>query len=381
MTAQKPIQIAFVIDTINGATAGTEKQLLLLIKTLDRSRFQPHLVCLRPSPWLEATAFDFPVLVLDLHTLRSVQSIRAFRKFRAYIREHRIAVVQNFFLDSNLFGTIAAFLSRTPVIVSSRRNFGRGYWHTPFWLFMLKVLRRLTTFYIANSRTTADYSVSVEKINPERIHVIYNGLDLSRYEVDSVQLRSLTRRELGVSDDGLLIGIIANFRPVKNLALFVEMAREIHKRYPETRFVMVGDGEERPAVEAQIRAHGISSVVHLTGRLDDVLPTLAAMDIGVLCSRAESLSNAIIEYMAAGLPCAVSEIGGNVEALGAGNGLTFAGDDIQDFVSKVETLILNPDLRAKFARLGRVRAKNTYDYEAVTRKHEDLYEGYLSGRC
>ena len=316
MTSGQTVGIAFVIDTINGATAGTEKQLLLLMNSLDRSRFEPHLICLRPSPWLTATSFDFPVEVLGLNSLVSVQSVRAFRRFRKYVREQHIQVVQTFFLDANVFGTVAAWLSRVAVIVSSRRNFGKGYWHTPMWLFALKVLRRMTTFYISNSATTADYSIGVEGIPQERMHVVANGLELEKYEAITPELRATSRAGLGLSDDNLLIGIIANFRPIKNLLLFVEMARQVFEKYPFARFVMVGDGEERPGLEAKIEAYGLSSVVECPGQTKDTLPFLAAMDIGVLCSLAESLSNSIIEYMAAGVPCVVSNVGGNIEAIG-----------------------------------------------------------------
>ena len=379
MTKQEPVKIAFAIDTINSATAGTEKQLLLLMNSLDRSRFEPHLICLRSSTWLASTTFDFPVMVLDLNTLLSVQSIRAFRHFRAYVRDRNIRVVQTFFLDSNLFGTVAAFLSRVKVIVSSRRNFGKGYWHTPLWLFVLKVLRWMTTFYIANSRTTGDYSVQVEKMKPERMHVICNGLDLRKYDAITPELRRQGRKEFGLTDDELLIGIVANFRPIKNLALFVEMARGIYERYPQARFVMVGDGEEKPALKARIREYGLSSVVRIPGRTEDVLPVVAAMDIGVLCSKAESLSNSIIEYMAAGLPCVVSDIGGNLEALGDTNGLTFKSGDKNDFIDKVEKLILDPDLRRQLGRQASAYVESTYDHKVVTRQHERLYEKYLSG--
>jgi glycosyltransferase involved in cell wall biosynthesis len=142
---------------------------------------------------------------------------------------------------------------------------------------------------------------------------------------------------------------------------------------------MVGDGEEKPALEAKIRECGLSSAVFLPGRTEDVLPAVAAMDIGVLCSRAESLSNSIIEYMAAGLPCVVSDIGGNLEALGADNGLAFRSGDKNDFIDEVEKLILNPDRRCQLGRRARAYVRNTYDHNVVTRQHERLYEKYLSG--
>jgi len=187
------IRIAFVIDTIETSSAGTEQQLLLLLNNLDRSRFEPHLICLRDSGWLQANELPFPVEIFGLHSLRSFSALTALRRFRRYCRDKRIDIVQSFFVDANLFGTVAARLSGVPVIVSSRRNFGRDYWHTPLWLFVLRRLSSLTTFYISNSRLTADYSVKVEKIRPQNIHVVYNGLDLTQFEAITPKLRAKAR--------------------------------------------------------------------------------------------------------------------------------------------------------------------------------------------
>ena len=120
----------------------------------------------------------------------------------------------------------------------------------------------------------------------------------------------------------------------------------------------------------------------LTGQVTDVLPLLAAMDIGVLCSKGESLSNAIIEYMVASLPCVVSDVGGNREAIGGEHGLVFPGDDVDGMVEQLERLIENPELRNQLGRSGERYARETYEYSVVVGQHEELYNRYLaaSGR-
>ncbi|MEW6411022.1 MAG: glycosyltransferase [Candidatus Zixiibacteriota bacterium] len=372
------ITIAYIIDTIATSSAGTEKQLLLLLNNLDRGRFSPHLICLRGSKWLDENRLGVPVTVLGLKSLASFSAVRAFLQLRKYVRKNEIEIIQTFFVDANLFGTVAGFFSRVPVIVSSRRNVGMGYWHTPMWLRILRVLRRMTTCYIANSKFTANYSIDVERLDPARVHVVYNGLDFEKYERLNKDFRRQCREELGITDKEILIGIVANLRKIKNLSLFVEAARIVHAGHPDTRFVMVGEGEERGALESKIGDYGLTEVVKLTGQVTDPLPVLAAMDIAALCSKGESLSNSIIEYMACALAVVASDVDGNREALGEGNGLLFKSGDEKDFSEKIEQLILDPEMRKQLGQKARVHAHKTYGRAAALRRHQELYERYAS---
>ncbi|HOD67196.1 MAG TPA: glycosyltransferase [candidate division Zixibacteria bacterium] len=368
------IHIAFVIDTIATPGAGTEKQLLLLVRHLDRSRFEPHLLCLQSSPWLERNSLPCPVEIIGVRSLRSPATTGALLRFRRYVRRHRIDIVQTFFIDSNLFGTVSGWLSGVPVIISSRRNFGKDYWHTPAWLFLLRLLRRLTTCYIANSRLTADYSIEVERIAADRMHVIYNGLDFAPFANLTPELRAAARSAWGVADRHVLIGIIANLRPIKNHRLFVEAAARVHSRRPDTRFLIAGDGDQREPIECRLHELGLQDTAILTGQVADVLPVLAALDIGVLCSHGESLSNAIIEYMAAGIPPVVSDVGGNREAVGGEHGLVFPPDDLDAFVACLDRLIADPALRTRLGRAAADYARCTYEYREAVGRHETLYE-------
>ncbi len=372
------IRIAYVIDTIETPSAGTEKQLLLLLSHLDKSRFEPHLICLRDSEWLRENEVPVPLTVLGLNSLRSPSAVGVMRRFRRYCRQNRIDIVQSFFSDSNLFATVAAWVSRIPLVVASRRNFGKASWHTPTWLFVLRRLARMTDLYIANSRLIADYTIEAEHVPADRMHVIYNGLDLSRFEEITPDMRRATRAKYSIAEDQVLIGIVANIRPIKNHTLFVEAAAVIHERYPQSRFVMVGDGSSRPDIDRQIAAHNLDDVIIRTGQLRDTMPLLAAMDIGVLCSRGESLSNAIIEYMAARLPAVVSEVGGNREAVGGQFGLVFPDNDRDAMVAALEKLILEPDLRRELGQKAAEFAARTYDLAASIARHEHLYEEYLA---
>ncbi len=370
------IHLAYVIDTIFKPAAGTEKQLLLLIQNLDKSKFKPHLICLRNSEWLQNTNHEFPVLILDMKSFRLTHLMPAITKFKKYCRHNNIKIVQTFFRDGNFFGTIAAYLSGIKVIISSRRNYGRGYWHSLFWLLLLKIFRFMTTLYISNSHINAKYVAQSEKVSEQKIHVIHNGLIMDKFISLTGRYRENTRKTLGLTEDQILIGIVANLRPVKNLILFVKMAAQITKRYPLTMFLIIGEGEERPLIENLINDYELKEKVILAGQQTDVLPYLASMDIGVLCSKSESLSNSIIEYMAAGIPSVVSDVGGNAEAIGGVGGLVFQADNLDEFCDKISQLISNEALRISIGDAAKSFASDHYALKNAIIRHEDIYTNY-----
>ncbi len=368
------INIGYVIDTIETPNAGTEKQLLMLIENLDKNRFSPHLIVLRDSVWLKQCKLPCPVCNINLASFACAHLVKAFLTFRRYCKKNEIGIMQTFFVDANIFGTLAGYFSRVNIIISSRRNYGLGYWHNNYWLIIMKALRHITSSYIANSRITADYTAMSENVSKDKIHVIYNGLYLDRFKKITHDEPKSYRSLLGIKPDHILIGTIANLRRIKNLPLFIRVAAITYKKYPHTRFVIVGEGPERGNLEKMICEYSLEDIVILAGQQDNVIPFLSSMDIGVLCSESESLSNSIIESMAAGLPCVVSDVGGNLEAIGYKYGLSFKSDDNEDFFAKLEPLIVDEQLRLNIGRTAKAYAFSNYDYKQIVEQYQRVYE-------
>ena len=370
------INIAYVIDTIEAPSAGTEKQLLMLVENLAKYRFSPHLVFLRDSTWIKTSTLPCPVCILNLPSFKSFRLIAAFKIFKKYCERNDIGIVQTFFRDANIFGTIAAYFSGVKIIISSRRNFGLGYWHNRYWLIILRALRYITSCYVSNSRTTADYTAMSEHVSRDKLHVIHNGLCLESFKEITSEDRESYRSSLGIKPNEILVGCTSNLRPIKNLPHFIRVAASIHNKYPHTRFIIVGDGHEEAMLRKMISEYSLENVFALAGQQDDVLPFILSMDIGVLCSKSESLSNSIIEYMAAGLPCVVSQIGGNLEAIGYEYGFSFRSDDEEDFFAKLERLIVNKRLRLNIGRRAKSYAFFNYDQGYMVKSYEELYRRY-----
>ena len=366
------IKIAFIIDTIATPGAGTEKQLLLLLEKLDRNRFAPQLICLRDSAWLQANTLPVPVKVLNCGSMKSLSFVSDLKRLSAFLRAERFQIAQTFFVDGNIYGTVAAHFAGVRAIVSSRRNI--GYWHNRLQLTILRFLRRWTSHYLANSQAVVDKTVATEGVARDRLTLIYNGLDLDRFKPDAEDARRRMRHSWGVAAEDILIGSVANLRPVKNIDTLILAAARLAESNPGLRLVVVGEGDQRERYQDLIDSSGMRDRFHLVGAQTDIASCLAAIDIAALVSQSESFSNSLIEYMAAGKPIVASAVGGNIEAIEHDRtGLLFDIADPGGLQAALGRLVSDRELAARLAREARQDALARYAWQTCISAHEQFY--------
>jgi glycosyltransferase involved in cell wall biosynthesis len=366
------IRVAFVVETIERPTAGMEKQVLQLLHRLNRDEFEPTLICLHDSDWLRQQRFPFRVEILNLTSLLSFEFWRACVRFWRLHRRYKFDVVQVFTVDANYFGTVAARLAGIRKVISARRD--TGYWQQRIDRTLLRVNRWMTPYYLANSLAAASACAAYEGVDPARIHVIYNGLETGCFVETSDEPRRRQRKTWGVSDSEILFGCVANLRPVKNLESLVDAAVELCRERQDLRFVVVGEGESRSSLQERIERGGIGDRFHLVGTCGDVVSCLKAFDVGVLCSRSESFSNSLMEYMAAGLPIAASSVGGVAELIEAGeSGLVYDAEEPGALERTLRQLLEDRDAWPRLGAAARTRVFSLFSLEACVSEHEDYY--------
>lgn len=348
-------RVAFIIDFIYGPTAGTENQVLKLLAGLDRQRYELHLISLRKTPWLEAHGGELGVALrcFDIHRVRNPGTILQLGGLIRHLRRIKPQVVLTFFTLSNIVGVLAARLSGCGEIWGTRRDF--GVWYNNAFrgdLHFLKFANRFVRGIVTNAQTVRDLLVKVEGVDPESVRVISNGIDVEAFSgIDS--MRGETRRMLGIPEGAPVVGIVAGLRPMKHHATFLAAAKLILERRGDCHFVIVGDGPLRQQLESLSRELGVASRVRFVGWQSEVRACLSAFDVGVNCSENEGLSNAIMEYLAAGVPCVVSDAGGNTELVENGvNGMTFPLGATGALAEKILRLLDDADLRRRYADNG-----------------------------
>ena len=362
--ARAPVRICFLIDEL--AVAGTETQLLALVRHLDRSRVTPHLCLLRGesavSRALEPT--DCPVWRLAIGRLSSPRTIVRLIEFGRLLRRQRIDVLQAYFPDSSYFGVTAAWLAGVPNRLRTRNNL--GHWLTPLHRRLGRALNALTTGTLTNCEAARQALLAAERPAPETVHVLENGVDLARF------LALPPARDISLPAPR--VGAVANLRPVKGVDVLVTAAALVAEQHSQVNFRVAGEGEQRDQLERAIERAGLAQRLLLPGVARDVPGFLGSLDVAVLPSRAEGMSNALLEYMAAGRPIVATSVGGNAELIEDGvQGLLVPPEDPEALARAIGQLITDRALACRLGAAARRRARERFSREAMVRRFENFY--------
>lgn len=355
----RPVRVAFVIDRLS--RAGTESQLLALIRGLDRERVEPSLVLLDgagpESRALEPA--DCPVIRLGVARLASRAAVVAARRLARAWAVRRPDVVQAYFLDSAYFAAAVARWCRVPRVVRVRNNL--GYWLTRRHRLFGRLVRPLVDVTLTNTLAGRE---QLER-EGERAAVFENGVDLDRFP---------GVRPVDVTKPVVRVGCVANLRPVKNLDGFLRAARRVCDRFPRVVFEVAGDGPERAELERLRDTLGLGGRFVFRGPVANVPGFLAGCELAVLSSHSEGMSNAVLEYMAAGRAVVATAVGATPDLLDGGRcGLLVPPGDEAALADAVARLLGDPGLAAELGANARRRAEREYSRAAMVRRFEAFY--------
>jgi glycosyltransferase involved in cell wall biosynthesis len=369
-----PIRVSYLIDDLS--RAGTESQLLALIRALDRTRFEPSLVLLNGEGELSRSLepADCPVLRLGVTRLVGVRSVSAAKRLWSFWRATKPDIAQIYFNDSSYFGVPVAKLAGVRRVVRVRNNL--GYWQTRKHRWLGRMVRPLVDAYLTNSELGRDAIRTTERVRAERVTVIENGVDLERYSrsgwvaLAESDIGADSRRESATRK----IGCVANLRAVKNIDGLMRAAKLVLNRFPDVVFEVAGEGEQRAALEALHRELGLGGRLVLRGVTVDVPAFLRSVDVAVLPSHSEGMSNAVLEYMAAGRAVVATDVGANARLIEHGvSGLIVPPKDEPALADAIGKVIEDPHLAARFGREARRRVERDHSREAMVARFEAFY--------
>lgn len=375
--AARPLRLVLMIDRIGSNLAGTENQLLKIVAGLDRRRFDVHLVCLDDRPWFQEhrSEFNCSTYLVPVNRFRHPGTYVNFLRLTRLLRRIAPDIVHTFFPVSNIVGVLGARLAGVRQIVSSRRDYGE--WMLPHYLAATRFANRYVARIVTNSPQVRALTRRVEGVAENRIEVIYNGIDSDRFA--ALQRDDALKQSLGIAPASKVVGIVANFRPMKRHETFIRAAKEVLQQRNDVEFLLLGEGfveGRQEQLTALAGSLGVRERLHFVGRRPDVLRFLSFMDVGVNCSQGEGLSNAVMEYMAAGVPCVVSDSGGNPDLISAGvHGAVFALDDHAALAGEILRLLADPQLCRRYAENARRRIDAEMSLPAMVGAYERFYEG------
>jgi len=369
------INVCLLSDTV-GLDAGTERQVVETAKRLNKDRFHVHVVCLEDSPQLRSLEGVCNIAVFPTDSVNSWSGLVQMRRFRRYLRQHRIQIAHAYMNKTGLFAVLTS-LGSDRIVITSRLN--TGYWYTPRYQALFKLMNLRTNAMMANSIEAKRIADETEGLAPDRVRVVYQGVDMTKFR------RGLGDPSacdwLGIPNDERVVGIVANLRPVKDHKLFLRAAKIVADEINDVAFLLAGRGELYQELCDLSCALGIRDRVFFTQGEGQVMDCLARMSIGCLTSISEGFSNAIMEYMAAGLPAVAIDVGGNRDAIIDGEtGYLVSERSPEAFAKPLIELLGNEKLRASMGEKGYQRCVENFEVGKTIGQLEEFYESLVASR-
>jgi L-malate glycosyltransferase len=353
----------------NLTLGGTEGQFVEIACRLDRSRWDPHVSCVRAEGPRRAKldAAGVRAWSCGRGSFKSPRFALAVLKIAGFLRAHHIRLVHSFDFYSNMLGVPAARLARVPVVIASQRDLGNL--RPRLQRRLHNVVLRLADYVVVNAETVAESIAKADIVAPSRIVVIPSGVDDTRFSGTPGENRASGR---------IIIGTLAILRPEKGLVDFVRAAGHVVERFPEARFLIWGEGPLRARLETLVRDLGLSGAVALPGPTLEPEGALRQLDIFVLPSLSEACSNALLEAMATGRAVVATRVGGNPALVeDQVTGLLVPPGDPAALAKAVIRLIEEPTLAAGLAAQAQKRVRAEFGVDRMLASVQALYDEAL----
>ena len=305
------------------------------------------------------------MLRLGVTKLFTPAAARAAVRLAAHWHHARPDVVQAYFLDSAYFAAPVARLAGVGRVVRVRNNL--GYWLTAKHRLLNRLVAPLVDVTVTNSAAGRAALVAADRVPAGRVAVIENGVDLATYADAPPPLTGAAVR----------VGCVANLRPVKNVGNLVRALAAVCAKHPHVTAAVAGDGPDRAALEALRAELGLADRVTFAGSVADVPGFLRTLDVAVLPSDSEGMSNALLEYLAAGRAVVATDVGANRQLVGPAGGVIVPPGDPAALATAIDWLIEDPGRARAMAAAGRDGVARRYGRAAACRQFEAFYEGLV----
>jgi glycosyltransferase involved in cell wall biosynthesis len=347
-------------------TGGSERQFAALAQSLEPVSFRVHLGCIRNVGAFLDGLGDVPTFGLG-GSLYGLESFRTRFRLRRHLRALNVEIAHAFDFYTNLTLIPAARLARVPVAIGSHRQLGDLLTAAQFRAQL--AMFRWCDAVVCNSRAAAEVLLK-RGIEESHVVVIGNGLPDSCF---AETVPALPRRP------GLFrVGMIARMNtPAKNHRDFLRAAARIRTKFDNIEFILAGDGPLRESLEREAQDLELGSRIKFLGDRRDISAVLASLDVSVLPSSSESLSNVIIESMAAGVAVVANRLGGNPELLTRDRGVLVDPGDAEALANAIENLLRDSSLRMQLSQNAWRFAQANFTIEQMQRRHQELYAELL----
>jgi glycosyltransferase involved in cell wall biosynthesis len=379
----KRTHLTYIIGSLS--SGGSERQLIELLRRIDRTRFRVSLALFETSTADRATGLVDELFSLQIPPrsssktiIRAAKVAAAMLRLARYLRRTKPNIVHAILPASCILAASAARLARVRVVIAGRRSMSDCYRTDKLLTIADYTATRWCHYAVGNSEAIRHELIETDGLPAERVGVIYNGVDAERFRPGNRELR----RQFGWNDENVVFGIVANFISYKRHSDFIRAAALIAKSNPNARFVMAG--EDRGILDdlrRQIHESGLEQSFTIIQGMLDPERLYPALDVYICTSQTEGMSNVLLEAGACGVPLIATHVGGNPEIIIDGNnGFLVPPAAPEAIAAKALLLASNPGLRALMGDRARQRAVTQFSMAAMVQAHETLYGSLLAAK-
>lgn len=335
---------------------------------------------------------DYEIIDDMSRSINLIKDFKSFIKIRRIIKDFQPDIVHTHASKSGALGRLAAINMNVPKVIHTFHGHVFhsyfGYLKTKFYILLERYLASKSSAIIAISKLQQEELIQDFKIcSPEKIHVIPLGFDLDKFQSNVAFNRDLFRKEFGLLDEEIAIGIIGRLTPIKNHTFFLESIKSIQNTTSKKfKVFIIGDGEDREYLEELAKKLHLKTnlldkkdpLIYFTSWRKDMDVIYSGLDIVALTSLNEGTPVTLIEAQAANKPIVSTNVGGVLDVVLEGiTAKTCSREDISSFSKNLRALVDDSDLRKKMGRSGYNHVSNLFSYKRLVKDVRMLYKNLL----
>lgn len=360
---------------------GVENHVLLLLKYIDRNKFEPVLVCPPAlADILRGELTDMKVTIFELE-VRSPFDVSDMLRFIFFLRREKVDIVHAHLFNASRASHLLAKLAGVPLTIETshiREAWRKGTLKT--WYAIDRFFARFTDCIIAVSKANGKYLSDVKGIGANKVRVVQNGIETRASALEEAPSPAI-RSALGISEDTPLITVIARLEEQKGHRYLLEAIPEIILKHPDAVFLLAGDGVLATELKARAKTLGLDRNIIFAGFRSDVHALLRASDIFLLPSLFEGLPLVAIEASSAGLPVIATAVDGTPEAVRDGDtGLLIEPTNPVAITEAVLRLLDEPEAAKKMGQRGRTFVRAHFDVSRQIKETEAVYRDLVTSK-
>ncbi len=356
------------------AAGGVDRYIRMLLKYLDREKFENILVCSQNFHEEDYKGVVDSFEQIEMARAIGSSDLKAIGEVRKLIRRYNPDVV---YAHSSKAGAIAR------VADIGLKNC--CIYNPHGWAFNMRCSAKKKAMYIAIEKIASPFCDKIICISDaekqsaldkkicgeDKLQVIFNGVDIESYE-NGVH-GAVKRDDLNIPDDAFVVGMVGRISQQKAPDVFIKMAKIVKEKVPNAHFIIVGNGNQEDEIRMFAEENGFSDSLHITGWVDNPMSYVELFDVACLLSRWEGFGLALPEYMMAGKPIVASRVDAIPNIIRDGeNGLLVEVDDTIGASEAVLKYFNNILLRTHISEMENICVKEYYDVKRVAAEHQKM---------